>query len=236
MKFMCVIILLLGGAFCVNAQRFVVMDNDKTIEGTIGERLVVPVQIRNISDQPLQIVFQRQDKMIGTSQHSYFCWDSECFDETVEKLPLSKRINPGESSAKFRNILETGLAAGFSTVTYLIYDRDNPSDAVEYTVNFEISEREKKPSIFESGSIRINDVYPNPVSDYAIIDYNLNNSEVKAKVVIHNVLGSVMSEIELPYLETKARIRTEELNAGVYFYTLYLDNDGVMTRKLIVRK
>jgi len=67
-------------------------------------------------------------------------------------------------------------------------------------------------------------------------DYTIHNESVKAKVVIHNILGRTMSEAELPTSETKIKIQAEELATGVYFYTLYLDNNGVLTRKLIVRK
>ena len=90
--------------------------------------------------------------------------------------------------------------------------------------------------IYESRAIRINDVYPNPVTEFALIDYNVLDDNIEAKVVIHNVLGSIVAEYELPYLETRVKINAEEFNAGVYFYTLYIDNEGVMSRKLIVRK
>jgi hypothetical protein len=59
---------------------------------------------------------------------------------------------------------------------------------------------------------------------------------LKAKVVIHNILGSQVGHYELPVFETKVKIQADELTSGVYFYTVYLDNIGVLTRKLVVRK
>ena len=59
---------------------------------------------------------------------------------------------------------------------------------------------------------------------------------LKAKVVIHNILGSPVGHYDLPVFETKVKIQAEELTAGVYFYTVYLNNVGVLTRKLVVRK
>jgi hypothetical protein len=59
---------------------------------------------------------------------------------------------------------------------------------------------------------------------------------VKAKVVIHNILGKSLGEYELPNADTKIKIAIDEMPAGVYFYTIYLNNEGVFTRKLIVRK
>lgn len=91
-------------------------------------------------------------------------------------------------------------------------------------------------TVFQSKDITIHDVYPNPVSDMAFIDYTIHNENVKAKLVIHNILGRTMSEVDLPHSETRIKLQADELATGIYFYTLYLDNNGVLTRKLIVRK
>ncbi len=217
-------------------QNFEVVDNNITHKGSIGQQIKAPVKIRNLTDKPIQIVVRRLDKVIGTSQQNYFCWDGECYDPSVDELPLSKRVAPGETSVKFESVLEAGLVAGISSVKYLIYDRDDPAYAVEYEVNYTVNEDRGKNAIFNSEDLRINEVYPNPVREYAVIDYNIHNEEIEAKIMLHNVLGSVVGEYELSYLETKLKINTRELNPGVYFYTLYLDNDGVITKKLIVRK
>jgi hypothetical protein len=68
------------------------------------------------------------------------------------------------------------------------------------------------------------------------MDYKIHNDQVKAKIVLHNLLGSSVEEHSLPPLETRLKIRTDNLDAGIYFYTLYVDNEGVITRKLIVKK
>ena len=219
-----------------HAQNFEVIGQSGTLKGGIGDVIKAPIKIKNNTNRPIQIVVKRLEQVIGTSQLSYFCWGSECYDTEVNQLPLSKKLEQGETSSKFKTVLETGLVAGFSTVKYLIYDRDNPSDAVEYEVTYTVEDMNSKKAIFSSEEVHINDVYPNPVVDFAIIDYNLLQEDVKAKIVIHNVLGSIIGEYELAYLETKLKINTEDFNPGVYFYTLYIDNDGIMTRKLVIRK
>jgi hypothetical protein len=102
------------------------------------------------------------------------------------------------------------------------------------TVN--IAEHTARSHVFHSRDITIHDVYPNPVADQAFIDYKLHNESVKAKVVIHNILGKSMSDHDLPSMESRVKLTTEDLSPGVYFYTVYLDNNGVLTRKLVVRK
>jgi hypothetical protein len=68
------------------------------------------------------------------------------------------------------------------------------------------------------------------------VDYNIINDDIEAKIIIHNILGNAIEEYDLPAAENKVKIRAESMNAGIYFYTLYLDNEGVVTRKLIVKK
>jgi hypothetical protein len=235
-KIYCVFFLLFIGLTGLKAQSFQLVDAPKVLQVNIGERVILPLTIKNTTDRPLQLMVKRVDRILGTGQVNYFCWDSDCYGSETERIPVSKRIDARSSTDKLKIILETGLNPGFSTVKYQIYDRDNPMDIIEYEVTFTIEERKNADRIFENKAIRLNDVYPNPVKDFAIVDYNLIDRDVKAKVIIHNVLGSIVAEYELPYLENKVKIQTSDYNAGVYFYTLYLDNDGVMTRKLIVRK
>ncbi len=235
-KFYCVIIFLSIAIVSARAQSFELVDAPNSIEVSIGERVILPVTIRNTTDRPLQLLVRQADRILGTGQTNYFCWGSDCFDEETDRMPVSRKLDARKATDNLKIVLETGLNEGFSTVKYQIYDRDNPLDVIEYEVTFHIEERRNTDRIYDSKIIRINDVYPNPVTDFAVVDYNLLDRDVKAKVVIHNVLGSIMAEYDLPYLESKVKIQTSDYNAGVYFYTLYLDNDGVMTRKLIVRK
>jgi hypothetical protein len=107
---------------------------------------------------------------------------------------------------------------------------------MEFTVNFTVTEKPEKQSLYSSRFINLHDVYPNPVTDYAFVEYKILNEQVKAKIIMHNLLGNSVGDYPLPSSESRVRIRVEDLNAGIYFYTLYLDNEGVMTRKLIVKK
>jgi hypothetical protein len=218
------------------AQSFEVIEKNEIFKGKIGERITAQIPIRNLSSEPLHLVIKRLGKVIGTSQKTYFCWDNQCLTSDQDQLPISRRVGSFETLNKLESVLETGLVAGISSVKYLIYNRDNPSESLIYEVNYTIEENFDRKSLYSSAEIKLNDVYPNPVTEYAIIDYNLTNSDVKAKMVFHNVLGSIVSEYELMPFENKLKVSATDFNSGVYFYTLYIDGDGVMTHKLIVRK
>lgn len=229
-------VLILISGLCLQAQNFEVAETTQIFKGKVGEKIVAQIPIKNLSDRPIQLVVKRLDKVIGTSQATYFCWDGQCQPSAQDVMPISKRLPARETSLKLESVLEAGLVPGISSVKYLIYNRDNPAEAVEYEVNYTIEENDEGKILYSSSDIKLKDIYPNPVTEYAMIDYELINDNTKAKIVLHNVLGSVVGEYDLAPYENKLKINTDEFNPGVYFYTLYIDNDGVITHKLIIRK
>ncbi len=70
-------------------------------------------------------------------------------------------------------------------------------------------------------------VYPNPFVDYVTI----SNASELSKVVISNIAGQVVKEVVYP----DGNIQLNELRSGVYFVTLYQDNEVVSTVKLLKR-
>ena len=214
----------------------VVNSSSRTHYGKIGGQVLAPIKIKNISNQPVYVFVKRTVNKIGSTQTTNFCWGKECFDKAVDKLPISKRIEPGETSENLISVLETGLVSVFSTVKYEIYTRNNPHQIVEHEITYVIEDKIKASTLFSSEDLFLNEIYPNPVKEYAFIDYQIINKEVEVKILIHNVLGSVVGDFILNPLEKELKIPAVEYNAGVYFYTLYIDGDGVITKKLVIRR
>ncbi len=209
---------------------------DNSFSGQIGTDIEGNLAIRNLSDQPITLGIKRLEANIGTGQETWFCLDENCLLPDEDEGRLDIEIQPGETFDGFRSVLKAGLGEGYSSVKYLITDRSNPGNDITVEVNYAIREASETNALFNSRKLIINDVYPNPVSDFAIVDYAMLDPDSEAKIVLHSVLGSIVGEYKLQPLETKLKINASAFNPGVYFYTLYIENDGVMTRKLIVRK
>lgn len=216
------------------AQSLEFIDRQDTYQASVGETFAIPLRIRNTTDKAQYYIIRKVYSDMGSTQKGYFCIGKDCLDSGMDEF--SKRLEPGETLEGLAYTLETGMVTGQSSFKFEVFPRGNPSAAVEHNCTIAIEEKRTKALVFQSKEITIHDVYPNPVSDIAYIDYTIHNEAVKAKVVIHNILGRPMNETELPTSETRIKIQADELATGVYFYTLYLDNNGVLTRKLIVRK
>ena len=227
---MWVLFLAAGTAF---GQGFEIVDRQETYQAIISETIQIPLRIRNTTDKAQFYVIRKSSSEMGSSQKGYFCLGRNCLEQGTDEF--TKRVEPGQTVDLYYT-LETGLVTGLANLRFEVFLRGNPQHAVEHNVGVQINEKRETNSVFRSKDITIHDVYPNPVTDQAFIDYNIHNESIKAKVVIHNILGRTMNETELPVFETKIRLSAEELTTGIYFYTLYLDNDGVLTGKLIVRK
>lgn len=223
-------------AFSSMSQSFEIAESKSIYSGFVGEQIVAEIPIKNLTDRPLEIGIKRIEVVIGTSQTTYLCIGEDCEDSETDELTLAQNIQSGQTLTQLSSILEAGLVPGVSTVKYLIYNRNNPSETVEYEVNYTIKERADSKLLYSSSELDLKEIYPNPVVDFAILSYELKNKETEAKIVLHNVLGSIVNEYDLIPFENKLKIQTESLNPGVYFYTLYIDGDGITTHKIVIRK
>lgn len=227
-------LVLIFTCFVADAQSFEVSGLQENYKGLIGEIVKAPIKIKNTSEKPIVLIVRKISQEIGSTQKNFFCLDGNCLEEKIEDYIV--KLEGGQSLSSLQIGLDGGLAPGLSIVRYVIFNKFNPSQSYEFELNFAIEEKPAKQNIYQSKVITVKDVYPNPAIEQAFVDYHLMNDRAKAVVRVHNILGNLIGEYELSPYENLLRIRTEELNPGIYFYTLYINNESVLTRKLLVVK
>ena len=89
--------------------------------------------------------------------------------------------------------------------------------------------------LYISDKITVSNIYPNPASEYAELDYNISAEVRDAKLIFYNVLGSKMNEYALSKNSRKLRVDTTVMPTGLYFYQLSVDGKKVATKKMLVR-
>ena len=90
--------------------------------------------------------------------------------------------------------------------------------------------------LFQSDRLVVSNLYPNPASDYADIDFQMSTSNQEVKIVVYNILGQEIKELILDKDQRNARISLRDINSGMYMYQLMIDGRSIVTKKLIVRK
>jgi hypothetical protein len=216
------------------AQSFELLDRTENYSAGISQTIRIPLKIKNTSEKAHFYIVRLATNDLSATQKGYFCLDKTCLEPGITEF--SKKVEMGATLEGLQYVLETGLVAGQYPIKFEVFAKGNLNTLKEHSVNVMVEEKPSKSLVFQSKDITIHDLYPNPVNDQAFIEYSLHNDAVKAKMVIHNILGSAVGDLGLPYSETKVKIEASDMAPGVYFYTVYLDNIGVLTRKLIVRR
>ncbi len=215
------------------AQNLELLDRQEFYQTSSVQRLKIPLALKNNTDKVQSFTIRKITNDLGHSTKGYFCINHNCQELWVNDISAS--IEPNETLQNLYYVIETGIISGQTSLKFEISQKGNPKEIIEHNLTINIEEK-SKPFIFQSKEISIQDVYPNPAADQAYIDYKIHDENVKVKLLIHNILGRILGDYQLPSSETKIKIPTEDLPTGVYFYTLYLDQEGVLTRKLVVRK
>jgi hypothetical protein len=216
------------------AQQFEILEIQEAYQATFNQQLRIPIRIKNNGEKAQFFVIRKVKGELGDTQKGYFCLSNNCLDATISEF--SKKVEPGETLQELYFVIESGIQAMQTTLRFEIFQKGSAHDIVDRSVAISVDEKPGRSFIFQSKDISIQDVYPNPVQTQASIDYKLHSESVKARLTLHNILGKIMGDYELPSSETRVKIQADELTSGVYFYTVYIDNSGVLTRKLIVRK
>jgi type IX secretion system substrate protein len=233
------LIILFGSA--ASAQSLEIVNTEADQQGLIGQDLRTIIKIKNISNEPVYFSISEIKKQIGSSQKSFLCINNECDNGNIVNrkgkiTDYVRKLMPGETDESIVAVLETGLVRGISSISYRVFNVKNPEDYTDIEMHFEVGEKVVENLLYSSKTVDLTDVYPNPVRETAIFDYVIKNDSKEAKIIIHNVLGSVAGEYKLNPFEQQLKVSVENYNPGVYFYSLYIDNEGVATKKLVVRK
>jgi len=218
------------------SQGLEIVDSNLNIDSDVGTSVSTAIKVKNISNHIILLGIEKVEENIRSSQVATFCINNDCSENNIVLQHNIIRLYPGQVFDGFSASLETGLVPGNSSIKYLVYNLSDITESVEVEINYSIKEKTKEGVLYSSKVVELSDVYPNPVKEKAIFSYNYLDPEKEAKIVIHSVLGSIMSEYRLSPYESRLTIPVINYIPGVYFYTLYIENEGVATKKMVIRK
>ena len=193
-----------------------------------------PLTISNVSDRPVRVAIRPIARQISESQVSSLCFEQECIED--ERILEIITLFPGESVSDLLVRFNTGFEERSSTINYFIYNLDDPQDGIYHELTYRVLNAFPYGILFSQDGIQVGNAYPNPASTEATIDYTLPSFDGTAKVTVHNLLGNKLLEAELKTGQTNLKLSTDRLKNGIYFYSLYLNGQEMVTKKFVVRK
>ena len=191
------------------------------------------MQMRNLTDQDLNVLVKKEviEDLEGVS--NYFCWGL-CFgpDTYVSPNPVAVPANSVTSigALSFHAMFDEDVF-GKVQVRFSAYDERHPEDAVTINVIFHKSGE----GVHEVCAVRFGQAYPNPASSVVNFDYNINASD-RASVSVYNLLGQEVKSQQVNGVQGHLSVSVADLNEGIYFCKLFVNGCAVSTEKFVVKK
>ncbi|PCI99877.1 MAG: hypothetical protein COB15_03570 [Flavobacteriales bacterium] len=77
--------------------------------------------------------------------------------------------------------------------------------------------------------------YPNPATDNLTISYVIDGNANNARMDVYDVLGQKVTSHALNSNKGQVNLKVDNLNAGVYFCSIKVDNKAIRTERVIVK-
>lgn len=217
----------------VDAQVRVLSENVE-FSGKIGSSHRKSLIIQNESKENKEYTLKYLRGNIGSSQNIKVCIADRCFDPRKDLTKIKLNLKPGEIFTDLYLEFDLGITELRGNFDLHFANPDNNRDMFLIEAVYEVY----NPSVDETNhkDISLGSVYPNPSNSVAQIDYEFKNPNATAKIAVNSFIGNPVAEYQLDPMQKSLVINVAELNPGVYFYTLFVDNKNIVTKKLVVKK
>ncbi len=195
------------------------------------------VMVKNISENAIFVKATRTniDVIDGTTNN--ICFNDVCYPDFIDTVPHAINLAPGETTGAKSSLVTDYFSPvgtiGSSVIKYSFYDSLNMDNVKEFYIVYKSSPLSVGENLQDM--INISNIYPNPATNKINIDYDFGTTVNTASLKIINLLGSVVKDVELDKSSIKLSMDISDLNAGVYFYSIVVNNDVFQTKKLVIR-
>ena len=193
--------------------------------------------VKNTSANPITVKCQKTNLTLPTGAESYYCFAGNCYGATTTTSTSSAILAAGQQIS-FNNFpadvdAHTGYydafgASGIAEVQYCFYDVNDTSDETCVTITYETT---TNTAIDDFQPLtKLGDFYPNPASEMVYFTFNSNAATLK----LIDILGNNVKEILLSQ-EGIQKLDLSDMNKGIYFGNLIVNDEVVSIKKLIVK-
>lgn len=218
----------------ISSAQVRVLSETVEFSGRIGTSQRKSLIVQNESSQVKEFGLKFLRGNIGSSQNIKLCISDKCFDPRRDMAKVKLTLQPGEILTDLYIEFDMGISETKGNFDLQFVNVANPRDLFVIESIYEVF----NPTIDHTNhqDITIGSAYPNPSSRSAQIDYEYKNPKAAAKITINSFIGNPVAEYTLDPVQKSIVINVTDFNPGVYFYTLFVDNKNIVTKKLVVKK
>ncbi len=202
--------------------------------GDANYQMLGRADIKNITNDTLYVKLKRYNVDVVQGSQSAFCWDL-CYTPFTGESVNALMMEPNVVKNNFYADFFPDGNAGLSKIKYCFFDQSNMADSACIMVYFYASPTGVETMIYTDVN-SVSQAFPNPASATAKLNYTLRNNAGKARLEFYNMLGAKVKTLELQEKMASMEIQLSNLESGVYFYSLVVDEKTVDTKKLVVAK
>jgi len=235
-------IALLITATLLSAQTILLMDHNYnpvtngsfSHYGDANTMMEARVFIQNNTSSSVTINVKKIEIDIYPGTTNSFCFKGTCYPNTTFISPTSLTLGAGVlDTTNFYGDYSAYGNVGSTSIMYVFFDVNNPDDSSYVTITYistlnNISES----SVFQN---TISPPYPNPSRSYARFSYTLAQNAESGRLLIYDLLGTSIENLELIEREGTVTVQTSSLQNGIYFYSFIVDDKTILTKRMIVK-
>ncbi len=253
-KFILLPIFLFGLLFSAKAQNSITLSwNGITFGDTLiisgapadtndQSEFVFNAIIHNNTSNGMNIRVARTNIEIEQGTNNSFCWPAaSCWSPTIDTsitygfVPAGGQSKDEEFSGHYSyNDTLGNHVYGTSVVKYSFFNKDNTDIKTDVIVKYQLGYLGVEENLF--GGSEFSNIFPNPATSFVKLNYQFGTGIISGNIKIINLLGKVMKEIPLDKTSNQVKINVSDLNSGIYFYSIWLNNREYKTKKLIIKK
>jgi hypothetical protein len=218
------------------AQEVRVLSEGLSFNGDIGASQRKTIILQNESEVEKTYFLKNISGDIGSSQEMKICIGDACFDAKRDLAKIKVTLAPGEIITDLYLEFSLGIAETRGAFDLIFVNTANIRESFVVQAQYDVADPSNKIDESDYDAITISEVYPNPSNRVAQLDYKLKKRETLAKITINSFIGNTVAEYELDPERSSLLINVSDFNPGVYFYTLFVDNKNIVTKKLVVKK
>lgn len=220
--------------FFVGAQQVRVLSEVMDFSGEIGSSQRKTVILQNESNLEKTYFLKNLRGSVGSSQKVKICLNDQCYNPRKDLAKISLKLKPGEIFTDLYLEFELGISETRGSFDLFFVNVENIRENFVVEARYEVFA--ESPDDFTHKDIKLSEIYPNPSNRIAQLDYDLINPNATAKITINSFIGNPIAEYVLDPRRNSLTISVSDFQPGVYFYTLFVNNKNVVTKKLQVKK
>ncbi|TFV93355.1 T9SS type A sorting domain-containing protein [Algoriphagus kandeliae] len=220
----------------VEAQEVRVLSEALEFDGAIGASQRKTIILQNEGNTSKTYFLKNINGNIGSSQDMKICIGENCFDAKRDLAKIKVTLEPGEIVTDLYLEFSLGITETRGGFDLVFVNEKNIRESFIVEAKYDVINPEERADESDYDAIRISDVYPNPSNRIAQLDYVLKKPQANAKITINSFIGNPVAEFVLDPDQNTLVINVSDFHPGVYFYTLFVDNKNIVTKKLVVKK